>query len=721
MKPDSFADLSAAAIPAAENDLSRRYLKLMLRWVPVAMEYYNDWPVRPGCGHFFGGVLWYGQETSMPVFTLALASSSQEYDAAEAGMPADELRQVALRGLRYLCFTHDTGPADCVRPTESWGRTEPAGTKWGERGRGFFPESQCGRTIASLAVTAALIADLLGDEERGMLGAIAADYLDRFGTMAPKSGVYFDTQMEENAWTALGLSASLMLPVGHDRLDEYWRNAALWMFRTATMPRDAHDSADFAGGQSVRELCGRCFTMLPDGTAENHGFVHPSYLSSGIGLAARTVSLLRFFGREAPPHLFRRRRDIYNTMKPWFDATGASHCPQGMNWPYFAYPGACFLHAAANVYLGDADAAGLEGQALATLERSSAAHAGRMVPARTVRHCHGQQDPAVMRERMIVGAAEAYLAHRLAGRGEAPPAEEDFERRVRGVYVYPHGGALVHRHARGVNSLAWRNRTMANPATREGARLIGPAEGLLLASVAVAGKGANTRPVALTVREAADHAAVLLVEDLAEGSVRREVLFASLPDGRMLLAERLTAREAVTVESFRQGFLSIINDDYFDGLAERRIFWAGGERVVTGWPGGSDAGDETIELAPTRWVNVDDRCGLIFEATGRAVYRNRHHFEPWRATEDDLILGLIDRPQAVRPGGRVASMVALWCPEQSHERTAAEPLEVLDAPPGAVAVGVEGFLCACNFSEDQVAVPALPALSAREPVIVPRE
>ena len=63
---------------------------------------------------------------------------SPEFDANAAGRSADQLREVALRGLRYLCFTHDTGPADCIRPTESWGRTEPAGTKWGERGRGFF-------------------------------------------------------------------------------------------------------------------------------------------------------------------------------------------------------------------------------------------------------------------------------------------------------------------------------------------------------------------------------------------------------------------------------------------------------------------------------------------------------------------------------------------------------------------------------------------------------
>src|SRR4029450_9870379 len=108
---------------------------------------------------------------------------ASKLDRAVVGVTALELRQIALQALRYLCLTHDTGPAECVRPRHSWGRPEPAGTTWGERGQGFFPESQCGVTLAYLALTAALLRDMLGDEERAMLAAIATDYLARFGAM----------------------------------------------------------------------------------------------------------------------------------------------------------------------------------------------------------------------------------------------------------------------------------------------------------------------------------------------------------------------------------------------------------------------------------------------------------------------------------------------------------------------------------------------------------
>jgi len=703
---DAMGDFAAVALPAEENEMSRRYLRVIERWVPVAMSYYNDWPGRPDCGHFFGGVLWYGQETAMPIMTLALAASSGEFDPA-AGRSAEELRAIALQGLRYLCFTHDTGPEDCIRPEKSWGRTEPAGTKWGERGRGFFPESQCGRTIAELAITAALIRDLLGDEERRMLANIAADYLDRFGDMEPRAGVYFDTQMEENGWTAEGLTASMLLLPGHPRLPEWQENARLWMFRTATMPRDAHDHAEFADGKTVSQLCGRRFTMLPDGTAENHGFVHPNYLASGLSLAGRTINLLRLFGQAVPPHLFWHRQDLYDTMKPWFDGTGSPHPAQGMDWPYTAYPAYCSLHACASVYLGDADAARLERQALEVVERSSAAHGGRMVPQEQADHCHGQQDPALMRERMTCLLAAAYHVHRLAGAGPTPPDPADFETRAGGVHVYPHGGVVLHRHAQGITSFAWRNRTMVLPSTREGLRLIGPAGGSMLATIDVQGKAPNTKPVALKIREEDDRAAVLRIEDLAEGSVRRQVMFASLPGGKCVIAERLVAREPITVERVRQGYLSIINDGYFaehDDLRGRRtLYWDGGRQTFAGYVTDSDGEDVVLDLGDARWVNVDDRFGLVFESTGRAFYHNQHHYEVWHATEDELVLSQTDEAQRVQPGQPIARMVAVWCPGQPHEETAREPL-CAHAEPSRIEIEVDGVRCTCDFEAGAVAL-----------------
>src|SRR5262249_1531866 len=151
----------------------------------------------------------------------------------------------------------------------------------------------------------------------------------------------------------------------------------------------------------------------------------------------------------------------------------------------------------------------------------------------------------------------------------------------------------------------------------------------------------STSLVALTIRQAPDRVCVVLVQDLAQASIRRYVLFASLPHGICLSVERLIARQALTVESIVQGRLSVINDGYFGDYPElygqRRLFWDGGMQLCHGYASDTDAEDRTIEITPSPWLNIDDRVGLVFQGSGRAVYHNRHHFPVWRAIEDELM------------------------------------------------------------------------------------
>ena len=56
----AFTDFASVSPLPAENESSGRYLRLLLRWLPVARGYFQPWPGRPRCGHFFGGVYWYG-------------------------------------------------------------------------------------------------------------------------------------------------------------------------------------------------------------------------------------------------------------------------------------------------------------------------------------------------------------------------------------------------------------------------------------------------------------------------------------------------------------------------------------------------------------------------------------------------------------------------------------------------------------------------------------
>ena len=710
--------LRPARVPEQENALSRRYLHLVLRWIPIGMRYYNEWSGRPECGHFFGGVYWYGLETAAPMETLAIAASSAEYDPSIAGLSREEARHIARCALRYLCFTHDAGPADCLRPTESWGRKEPAGTKWGERGQGFFRESQCGVTIGHLARTAALLDDLLTEEDRALLRAVAADYLSRFGGMPPRSGVYADTQMEENGWTSEGLLSSLLLLPEYPRAQEIWENLKLWCFCTATMPQDMHDYSHFAEGRTVRDLCERRFTVLPDGSVENHYIVHPGYMSSCVTFLGQLNVTALLYGASVPPHAYWHRQDIYNILKTWADDDGALQPVQGMDWPYLSYTGACFLHAAAALFLQDRDASLLERRALAVVERSSSYHGGRMVPESVVACCHSIQDPAIFSERAVSSLAMANMAHRLAGEGPQPAEPEEFERQAAGVRIYPHGGFIMHRHGSGKTSFSWRNSVMVLPNTREGMRLVGPRIGSFLARVEVEGRARRERQVALTVREGRDAVAAMLVRELAEGAVLQEAFWASLPDGRSVTYERLTALQDIVVTQLALGELEVMNDPYLAPAGTsplRTIYWAGGERAVPGYPSTSAEDELVLELSPSDWVNVDDRFGFRFVSSGRATYRNRHHFPVWHAVSDLLTLCSVGVPQSFAAGERIGALAALWCPHQSHEETASEAFAVSESPEGGFGAFVRGWACACNFGQGQFLLPAELRVSAAQP------
>ncbi len=689
-------------LPAEENEMSRRYLRLCEKWIPIGMKSFKDWPTRPNCGHFFGGVYWYGLETAGPAAMMAIVSTSREYDEAAAGFTRQQLREAAIKGLRYLCFTHDTGPADCVRPKESLGRPEPANTKWGERGKGFFPESQCSGTIHNLNIIAALLPDMVDAETWQMLANINMDYMDRFGTMPPPSGVYNNTQMEENGWTALGLASAHLLLPRHPQAEAWARHAARWMFATATMPQDSFNQTVIADGKTAADLCARIYTTLPDGMAENHGIVHPSYLSSGVSYMGSTALQYAIFGQTPPPHLFWNRQVIYDRLKETSDALGFAHRVQGMDWPYFNV-GTASLHALASVLLQDREAAYLERVGLDWVEKVQTIHQGRIIDPEVAAICETQQDPVAVTEYGGSAFAFPYLFHRVFGPGETPCSPEEFLAAAKGVRYYPHSGVLFHKHDKGQVSLSWRNQTMVMPLTNDGLELIGSARGSMLASVVVRDIPASEENVALKVWNGSDRAAAVVSQRLAQGSVGRKVFFASLPDGNTVLVERLVALKDITVESLRQGYLHIINEKFAcageDGRARRMFYFPGGEKAFFGFPSRDPADDIVLPLDHPAWVNIDDKMSLYFRGTGATRYTNRHYFKVWHAVADDLELSVLEAPQAFAKDALVGELTTLIWPGQKHEEIADHTLVAAGTSADVSALLAGRYLAWVNFGE----------------------
>ena len=685
----------------AETPLSRRYLRVIEQWIPTGVRYFADWPVRPDCGHFLGGCHWYGIESIGGALAFAAAASSPEYNPVVGGCSRDQLRTMARKAIRYLCFTHDTGPADCVRPVKGLGREENFGTKWGERGLGFFRESQCGTTVSGLAVAALLLGDAMDDETWAMIATVHADYASRFGEMAPKNGVYVNTQMEENGWTSCGL-ASVACLLDRSPQAAAWAAAARnWMFSTAASPQDAKNHRMFADGRTISQWTGETFTALPDYMAENHGMVHPNYTAASVLFTGYLGVIHGVHGLPLPDHAIFNRNRIYSQLKLTTDRTGSFHPVQGMDWPYlFTDPGTT-THAAAAVILRDPDAARLERWALSTLEVRQASNGGRMINPTVAEVCRDIQDPMIIRECIITGPTYTYLLHRLHGDGPTPTPDRDVEKKLRGVKVFPHSGFVFQRHPKGQTSFAWRNCQMALPLNADGIQTVAPATHSWLGRIAVKDRPDSQEEVSLQIDTAQEGFAAALVMDRAQGSVRQEVLYAGLPDGVSLSFERWVARESVRVNDVAQGFLRIINEQYGamkDNCHGYRILTTPEEETKFD---GFVSADPTTDVVRTykhpAWVNIDGRLGIVFRGSGDTIYHNRHFFSPWWATADDLILSRAAASRPVNKGKVITQLAALITPGQSAKETAATVLIELSGPPNCMGLIGSGHLAAVNF------------------------
>ncbi|MFH1567565.1 MAG: hypothetical protein ABIL09_06140 [Gemmatimonadota bacterium] len=699
-----------------ENEMSRRYLRQLEAWMHVGAEYFQPWPERPDCGHFFGGCHWYGQETAGPALACAVAARSEEYDEAAAGVTRQDLRRMALAGVRYLAFTHDTGPPECLRPARGLGRPENCSTKWGERGLGFFRESQCGTTLSAMAEVCLLLRDQVDEETWLMVARIHADYAERFGAMAPRSGVYYDTQMEENAWTACGLTSCCLFLEQHPDAAAWEAAARRWMFSACAAPQDARDGG-LVGDAAARELAGRTFTALPDYWAENHGMVHPSYTAAGVLSLKQIGCLLGLWGRPLPPELFWNRRPVYANLKPVTDGAGQCQPVQGMDWHYLPATGPDAVHAAAAVFLGDPEAAALQRRALQVAELRQRANAGRFYDRTLAERSHDQQDPMIMREITVRSPAGLQLMHRLFGPGPAPASEAELAASLDGARLYPHAGIAHHRHGRGLTSLAWRNSIMALPLPAEGIYAIAPARDTWLGRPEVEGRPDSHRVLAAATETGDTGFATALSIDRCQGALRQEVLFASFADGRVLSCERFRARVDLTLAALDQGLLQVVNECFPELAAawrapgpagaaqapcrgQRLLTWAGGAEVFPGGIADDDSADVLRILdPPPAWVNVDGRLGIAYRGSGFTVYLNRHYFRPYRAVADDLVLSRqAGLPRPLRAGEEAGRLAALLAPGQAPADTAAAALQILEGPADTLGLRAGNLMAVASFA-----------------------
>jgi len=541
----------------------------MLRYAGRAVKSFTPWSGRPRCGYVMGGANWYGAECTNAVLVFASVLRYGRYDARVTGLSRDELVEKTIAIVRYICLTHDSGPADCVRVQSR--NLHCAGTKWGERAHGFFRQSQCGRSVYSLGLGAWLIWDRLDEETRLLVQAVVEDYAERFCEDQPRNGTYYDTQCEENGWTSQGLAIGPFLFPGHPRAGVWEEGYKRWAANTAVLPGDRRNDPAFSG----KLAAARRFlvtTLHPDFTTENHAFVHPDYLNAAICLRGPIAILSLATGRPIPEEILFRTEDVYDrVLKAWVLRDGGSLYPQGQDWWYTKLSEFMFSHAFMNVLYDRADAATYELENMRTCAALQD-ESGSLFPAGWGGYPVAPRDYEFVEDFEIFMAPLVVCAFMLhahkAGEEVRPRDMTELLRSQAGTYVYPHGGLAVHRLERSISTVSWRNHVTASTLPEEGYWVVTPTY-VNYVGVVERERIPQTQVYAKAVPDALSHKFVDygngfgLAASVArlEGKVIQDLAFVSLPTGDTVYVERLRALEDCAAGMYQTGIIGVRNEN----------------------------------------------------------------------------------------------------------------------------------------------------------------
>ncbi len=646
------------------------YLEPIYRWLPVADETYQEWPERPNSGHFYGGSYWYGHETAHPALILAVAYRAAQALGHKGEVSADRLLQHAIGAIRYLGFTHDSGPEECVRVEGPNPRC--SGRKWGGVGDPFFNASQTSGGVVAMCLAAWLLWDELDDETKRLAINTAQWYADRWCDEEPKVGTYHNTQTEENGWTAHGIDFATCLLQGHPHAEKWRQGADWWIANICVTPYDCRRNASELQGQAANAWTVGANTH-PDFTAENHDFVHPNYMSSGVLFAGKMILNHRLAGIEVPEVLYFNRRPLYDALKAMAEKDGALTSLQSQDWWYLTHYGNLAIHATMNVLFDDAHAA--------YLERACARRAKQIMDSLPGGHIYTENPDAYrlnafqsMRtaERgSMMGYAQSFLLHWLLGDGAEPCTEAEFETCQQGVKLFPHGGLVLRNGANTKASFSWRNRPVVLVQPEGGSWVITPHPSSLSGKYICDPEWAGgVRKRRYNVQEDGAAFAAITQLERAGGRLLQNIALLVPDDNVAFFFDHTVAAEPVTVSLQRSGEIGVRNESYSElgqlAPGKRTLYTQGCEFAAIS---GISEHDEWFRTDETAWANLDNAIGYIVFGSKGLAYQAKHVYPTYTGMEDFLILSCCEDEHDYQPGDIVSHLAIAINPNQTAEAT----------------------------------------------------
>ncbi len=537
------------------------------------------------------------------------------YDEAIVGVSKKELLENDIIPMvRYLIATHQSGSL-------STGDGKPWGDAW-----------QSAHWAHMIARGSWWIWDTLPQDVQEGVRRITAHEAERFVNAKPPAQIENDTKAEENAWNSQILSTAVLLMPDDPRRPSWERAFQRWAISSFLRPDDEFSKEEADGHSIASQFIGA--NIYNDFTLENHGIVHPDYMTTFTLLLGNQLDFI-MTGRPAPESLTYNVQGVYENLK-WFSLEdGGFVYPSGQDWRLFRNPDWLNAHLMMAAYLYDPDAWTLALRCLNTLE---------LMQARSPDGAIYQPDEfffASTQSDRLYSLAQSWLILR-----QTETIPNRFQNK-QGVLRLDSGKIILNRSKHAIHTVSWGKQIMAQCLPNQLDRIVSPH---LRSGVGHIKLHNDQKELPLflhriAVHDQNDRFNVEMEVDHGKETIRAYLRFQSTPDGVWHWQEKLVALQDVTTSEIATGFIGILNN--------RQWIYERGERTIT-----IDNSKETIIHAlsgtslrskQTRQLNIDGIVEIVGKDNLQIQYLGARQAERARIT-DRLYLNYSDRSKTWEAG-----------------------------------------------------------------------
>lgn len=451
-----------------------------------------------------------------------------DYSEREVGVS----RQVLLNDyiipmMRYVLSVHKTGD-----------KTFDGGKQWGRSWQSAHWTHQLGQGAMS-------VWNVLPEEIRaGVLRVVRAE-ADEIASKNPPYNLTVDSKSEENAWNAGALSAALMLMPGDARVPVWQEALQRWLLSAYLCPNDA-DKEILIDGRPLKDQFEGA-NIYNDYTLENHGLVHPDYMTACTLKGEVMIDFLAT-GRPMPDACMYNIDHIYEQLKILLLPSGGFVYPTGQDWAIFRHCDWTNMHAFCLYYYNDPEALHWLRVTLDVIDRMQRRHADGRI------YAPHENDFPSSQTLCGLGLADTWKMLMLA----KPVTEAQPRPTV--AKIYPDGKFFIRKTGTAVHTVAWGKKIQFQALSQSKDPLVAPDWQNGVGFIRLKGekrslplklKGVeiDTLAVGYTFRLHVEHG----------DAVRADYTVTSLENGDLQISEKLVAMRDVTTEAIETQTIGILN------------------------------------------------------------------------------------------------------------------------------------------------------------------